>query len=150
MLARAHATTSGASSDLSGPGAAGQGGALLLARYLDVILVVASFPFVLLAGLPLFGYAVAAGGWIVIRFASEFLKRRAWSATDTRTRAALHLTAILGRVWLIALVVLLARFAGDNADGITAAVLMLAAFTVELVMSFVLRGPVPARGRERR
>jgi hypothetical protein len=123
---------------------------LLVARYLDVVLVIASAPFVLLAGLPLFGYAVAAGGWIVIRFASEFVKRRAWSATDTRTRAALHLTAILGRVWLIVLVVLLARFAGDNADGITAAVLVLAAFTVELVMSFALRGPGTGGIRGRR
>ena len=122
---------------------------LLLARYLDVVLVVASAPFVLLAGLPLFGYVLAAGGWITIRFGAEYVKRRAWSATDTRTRAALHLTAILGRVWLIALVVLLARFAGSNSDGIMAAVVVLAAFTVELAMSFVFRAPssAPAGGR---
>jgi hypothetical protein len=149
MLARAHATTPGASSDLPGSAPSG-GGVLLLARYLDVVLVVASAPFVLLAGLPLFGYLLAAGGWIAIRFASEYLKRRAWSATDTRTRAALFLTAILGRVWLIVLVVLLARFGGSNADGIMAAVVVLAAFTVELAMSFVLRGPSAAAARGHR
>lgn len=135
MLARANATQPGAPGDLPG--------ALALARYLDVVLVVASAPFVLLAGMPRLGYGLAAGGWIVIRFGSEYIKRRAWSATDTRSRAALHVTAILGRVWLIALVVLAARFAGRNSDGITAAIVVLAAFTVELMTSFVLRGPVP-------
>jgi len=111
----------------------------MAARYLDVVLVIASAPFVLLAGMPRLGYVLGAGGWIVIRFASEIVKRRAWSAQDTRSRAALHLAAILGRVWLIAAVILAARFGGDNADGITAAVVVLCAFTVELAMSFVFR-----------
>jgi hypothetical protein len=145
MLARAQATTPGASSDPATAGPIGHGrGALLFLRYLDVVLVITSAPFVLLAGMPRLGYAIGAGGWIAIRFASEFLKRRAFAARDTRTRAALMLAAILGRVWLIALLVLAARFAGGNAAGIMAAVVVLAAFTVELAMSFVLRGPSAA------
>ena len=139
MLARAHATTPGAPSDLGTPGGTGSR-ALLFARYLDVVLVIASAPFVLLGGLPRFGYLLAAGGWIVVRFAVEIIKRRAWSARATGARAALHLTAIFGRVWMITLVILVARFAGSNKDGITAAVVALAAFTVELVISVVLRG----------
>ena len=138
MLARASAT---------GPGA--QGGlpsGITFARYLDVCLVVASAPFVLLAGMPRLGYAIGAGGWIVTRFAVEVIKRRAWSAGTLRARAALHLAAILGRVWLIALVVLAARFGGGNPDGITAAVVVLAAFTVEFAMSFALRGTPPGSG----
>ena len=119
-------------------------------RYLDVVLVIASAPFVLLGGLPRLGYLVGGGGWIVIRFASEFLKRRAWATGSMRGRAALQLTAILGRVWLIALVVLVARFAGHNADGITAAVVVLAAFTVELVISIVLRGPLASNAAKSR
>jgi len=139
MPARAH---------VSHPGAPGDSPAwLLLARYLDVCLVVASAPFVLLAGMPRLGYALGAGGWIVVRFGVEFVRRRAWSARDTRSRAALHLVAILGRVWLIALVVLTARFAGHNSDGIMAAVVVLAAFTVELATSFILRPGPPAPRR---
>jgi len=145
MLARAHASTPRASSDLGGDDTQpGLGGALLLAHYLDVVLVIASAPFVLLGGLPRFGYLLAAGGWIVVRFAVEVVKRRAWSARGTGARAALHLTAIFGRVWMIALVILVARFAGSNADGITAAVVVLAAFTVELVISVALREPLAA------
>ena len=111
-------------------------------RYLDVCLVLASAPIVLLAKLPTLGYVIGAAGWIVTRFAVEIVKRRAWNAGNTRSRAALHLTAILGRVWLIAVVVLAARFGGHNDDGITAAVVVLVAFTVELVMSFILRGEI--------
>ena len=69
MLARAHVTTSGASTDLAarqggGDAAAPSAGALVLlalAHYLDIVLVVASAPFVLLAGLPEFGYAPRRG-----------------------------------------------------------------------------------------
>ena len=138
MHARAHVSP-------SHPGAPGQNvpAALIFARYLDVVLVIASAPFVLLAGMPRLGYALGAGGWIVVRFGVEVLKRKAWVAGDARTRAALHLSAILGRVWLIALVVIAARFAGHNSDGIMAAVVVLAAFTVELATSFVLRGSIP-------
>jgi hypothetical protein len=140
MLARAHATHSGVPRDDLPAG-------LIFARYLDVCLVVASAPLVLLAGMPRLGYALGAGGWIVVRFGVEWLKRRAWTASDARSRAALHLSAILGRVWMIALVVIAARFAGTKSDGIMAAVVVLAAFTVELATSFVLRPRPPASRR---
>jgi hypothetical protein len=145
MLARASATRPGAPTDQS-PGAP----SLTLLRYLDVVVVIASAPFVLLAGGPRFGYALGAGGWIVIRFAAELVKRRAWSARDTRSRSLLHLTAILGRVWLIAAVILLARFVGSNRDGIAAAIVVLVAFTVEFTIAVVLRGPLSAQAGESR
>ena len=139
MLARASATRPGAPTDQS-PGAP----SLTLLRYLDVVVVIASAPFVLLAGGPRLGYALGAGGWIVIRFVAEFVKRRAWSARDTRSRSLLHLGAIMGRVWLIAAVLLLARFAGSNRDGIAAAIVVLVAFTIEFTIAVVLRGPLSA------
>lgn len=111
------------------------------------MLVVAAAPIVLLAGLPALGYAIGAAGWIVTRFAVEAIKARAWRATDTRSRAALHLSAILGRVWLIALVVLGAHFIGHNSDGIAAAVVVLVAFTVELGTSMVFRREIVAASR---
>jgi hypothetical protein len=50
---------------------------------------------------------------------------------------------------MVALAILVARFAGSKGDGIMAAVLMLAAFTVYFVMSFFTRGgalgPAPTR-----
>jgi hypothetical protein len=145
MLVRAPATRPGPSAPApaASPGGGENAAVLTFARYLDVVLVVASAPFVLLAGMPTLGFVLGAVGWIVIRFGVEVIRRRAWAARDTRVRAVLHVTAIMGRVWLIAVVVLAARFGGHTDDGITAAVVVLAAFTVELAMSFVLRGPMP-------
>jgi hypothetical protein len=61
---------------------------------------------------------------------------------------------MMGRVWLVALAIILARAAGGKDDGIMAAALVLAAFTVYFVMSFVthegpLQGPAGAPGRAR-
>ena len=106
--------------------------------------MLASAPFVFLAHMPQLGYVIGAGGWLVTRFASEAIKRRAWAAQTTRARAVLHVTAILGRIWLIAAVILAARFGGHNSDGITAAVVALAAFTVELAISIALRSQLAA------
>jgi hypothetical protein len=154
MLARAHHTPSRRSADRAAttPAAAGtitpvageSGAALLLVRYLDVWLVLASVPFGLVANTPRLGFAIGAATWIVTRVGVVFVKRAAWTARDLRMRAALQLTAILGRVWIVAAAVLLARFAGGNSDGIAAACVVLAAFTVELVMSLVLRSGPPA------
>jgi hypothetical protein len=127
-------------------GASGDGAALAVAfvRYLDVVLVIASTPFVILAGLPAAGFAIGAATWIVTRFAVGVLEGRAWGALNPNVRTALHLAAILGRVWLVALAVLLARFAIGTPDGIAAAVVVLAAYTVELVTKITLRGQITA------
>jgi hypothetical protein len=125
-------------------GADGAALALAFIRYLDVVLVVAATPFVLLAGLPAAGFAIGAATWIVTRFGVGVLERRAWNARDARVRTALHLAAILGRVWLVALAVILARYTIGTSDGIAAAVVVLAAYTVELVTKLMLRGPIRA------
>ena len=54
----------------------------MFARYLDVMLVIASAPFVLLAGMPRLGYLIGAGGWIVIA-----LRRRVSSSAAPGARA---------------------------------------------------------------
>jgi hypothetical protein len=147
----AHATRSDGhvtplTTDPASTGEDGDGAALAVAfiRYLDIVLVLASTPFVLLTSLPKAGFAIGAAAWIVTRLGVAYVERHAWSARDFRVRAALHLVAILGRVWLVGLAVLVARFAIGIPDGIAAAVVVLAAFTVELVVKVVLRGPITA------
>jgi hypothetical protein len=61
-----------------------------------------------------------------------------------RVRTALHLGSILGRVWFVALAVILARFAIGTSDGVAAAVVVLAAYTVELVTKVTLRKSITA------
>jgi hypothetical protein len=114
-------------------------------RYLDVCLVLATAPFVLVGGMPTLGYVIGAGAWILTRAGTAFLHAQARRASDAKVRAGLMVTALLGRVWLIALAVILARYAGSKNDGVMAAALVLGAFTVYLAMSFVTRdGPMGA------
>jgi hypothetical protein len=114
-------------------------------RYLDVCLVLATAPVVIAGGLPLTGYLIAAAAWILTRLAAAFLQAQARRAGDMKIKAGLQLAGMMGRVWIVALAVILARVAGGKDDGIMAAALMLAAFTVYFAMSFVTRdGPTRA------
>jgi hypothetical protein len=121
---------------------------VILLRYLDVCLVLATGPFVLIGGMPALGYAVGAGAWIVTRAGTAFAHAQARRAGDVKVRAGLLAAGLLGRVWLVAAAVILARYAGGRDDGIMAAVLVLAAFTVYLAMSFITReGPLQSAPR---
>lgn len=120
-------------------------------RYLDVCLVLATAPFVLVGGMPLFGYLVGAAAWVLTRLGTAYLHERARRVGDPKLRAGLQVGGMMGRIWIVAFAVLLARFAGGKADGIMAAALVLAAFTIYFVMSFITReglqsGP-SSRGR---
>jgi hypothetical protein len=114
-------------------------------RYLDVCLVLATAPFVLVGGLPLAGYLIGACAWLLTRAGTAFIHARARRVSDPKIRAGLQVAGMMGRVWIVALAVILARYAGSRDDGIMAAALVLAAFTVYFLMSFITReGPLPA------
>jgi quinol-cytochrome oxidoreductase complex cytochrome b subunit len=107
-------------------------------RFIDVGLVVATAPFVAIAGLPAIGYAFGAAAWIVSRLGAEWLDRRA-SDGDVRQRVGYHVAGMMARVWIVVLAVVAARFAGDRDDGVTAAILVIAAFTVYFATSMLVR-----------
>jgi hypothetical protein len=117
-----------------------------------VCLVLATAPFVLVAGMPVVGYVIGAGAWLFTRVGVTFLGAQAARVGDAKVRAGLQVASMMGRIWLVALAVILARYVGGRDDGIMAAALVLAAFTVYFAMSFVTRdgplrrGPGP-RGR---
>jgi hypothetical protein len=119
---------------------------MIFLRYLDVCLVLATAPFVFAAGMPVFGYLVGACAWLTTRLAVEALHARALRSSDPRIRAGLAVGVMMGRVWVIVLAVILARYAGSKDDGIMAAALVLAAFTVYFMLTLVLRG---GRGLDR-
>lgn len=123
---------------------------MVLLRYLDVCLVLATAPFVLIAGLPLFGYLVATAAWLLTRLGTTFVQERALRIGDAKVRAGMQVGSMMGRIWIVVLAILLARFVGGKDDGIMAAALLLGAFTVYFVMSFFTRNPLtpkpPAHG----
>ena len=112
---------------------------LLLFRWLDVVLVVLAAPFVVLAGLPELGYAVGATAWIVNRVFGAAVERYARSRGNVREAVGLNLAALIARTWLVGLTILAVGLAGDREDGLMAAVLLLAAFTLYFVTSLLLR-----------
>ena len=112
---------------------------LVFVRYLDVALVVLAAPFVILMGLPVLGYTVGAVAWIANRAIGVAVERVAARQGDVRRAVGLNLGALIARSWLVGLSILAVGLAGDREDGLTAAVLMLAAFTLYFVTSLLLR-----------
>lgn len=109
-------------------------------RYLDICLVLAAAPIVIAGGLPLLGYAIGAAAWLLTRLAAAWVYARALRTDDPRVRAGLQVGTMMGRVWLVALAIVLARDAGSNGDGVTAAVVALTAFTIYFALNIATRG----------
>ena len=112
---------------------------LLLFRWLDVILVVLFAPFVVLMDLPVLGYAVGAAVWIVNRVFGAAVEHYARTRGNVRQAVGLNLAALIARSWLVGLTILAVGLAGDREDGLMAAFLLLAAFTLYFVTSLLLR-----------
>jgi hypothetical protein len=107
-------------------------------RYLDVVLIVLAAPFVVLLDLPVLGYAVGAVVWIVARVLEAALEHTARS-TDVRRAIGVKVGSMVGRTWLIGIGILAVGLAAEREDGFTAAVVCLAAYTVHLATSLILR-----------
>jgi hypothetical protein len=107
-------------------------------RYLDVVLIVLAAPFVVLLDLPVLGYAVGAGVWILTRVLEAMLEQSA-RRSDVRRAIGVKVGSMIGRVWLIGIGILAVGLAADREDGFTAAVVCLAAYTVHLATTLILR-----------
>jgi hypothetical protein len=118
-------------------------------RYGDLVLLALALPVFLIAGLPMLGYAAAAGAWVAARAIEAVALRRSARALgggDRRAAVGTLAAATLARVWLIALVVLLVGIAEREA-GLAAAVLAVVVFTFHLGALFLgrLLGPEEER-----
>jgi hypothetical protein len=107
-------------------------------RHLDVVLVVLAAPFVILLGLPVVGYLVGAGVWIAQRVLEAVLDRAGRHA-DVRRAIGIKVASMIGRTWLIGIGILAVGLAGEREDGFTAALLCLAAYTIHLATTLLLR-----------
>lgn len=109
-----------------------------LIAYLDVVLVVLAAPIVLLTGGSALGYGVGAGAWLALRVVGVAVNR-ALVGAEARRDISLRLAYMLGRLFLLALAVILARRSNGQSAGLTALVVVVAAFTVQLITSAVNR-----------
>ncbi len=111
-------------------------------RYLDLALLVAALPVFIAADLPMAGYAVVAGVWLVL-YGIEIGANRAIAGAAARKdrRAAMGWLGATGlaRAWIVALAVLIVGLAAGKHAGLAAAVLAVILFTVHLGSRVLLR-----------
>ena len=101
-------------------------------RFADLAVLAIALPVFLLAGLPMLGYAVAAVAWLAasaMQIASERHVKRSIAAGRRNSAMGAMAAATLGRVWLVALAILLVGLA-DREAGLAAAVLAAVLVTV--------------------
>jgi len=100
-------------------------------RWLDIAVLLLALPIFIALEAPLVGYAVCGGAWLVGRAAHLAAERHAATAlAEGNRRGALGTmaAATLGRVWLVALAVLLVGLSNEDA-GLAAALLAAAVVT---------------------
>jgi len=115
----------------------------LLWGNLDLLLVVALVVPALSLGAPTLGLLLGAGGWIVQRLVMAFDRRLIRKASDPVKQVAANLAEAFGRIWLLAGAIVLAAVLGERADGLTASVVIFAAYSVAFIIRLI-SGP-PAR-----
>jgi hypothetical protein len=117
----------------------------MLLRYFDVALLVVAAPVMLLIGVPAAGYGIAAGAWIALRGVGIAVERGAGAIADARGEVGLRLGYMLGRLFTLAVVIILVRQDSGRDAGLTALVVIVFAFTVQLAVSALTRGSRGAR-----
>ena len=112
---------------------------LTLVRYLDIVALAAALPLFLLAGLPMLGYTVAAGAWLVQRAINGLAQAKAKASDDPRTVVGLLAGSMIGRGWLTAGAIMAVGLAGAREDGLAAAILCIALFSIYFPMQMIAR-----------
>jgi hypothetical protein len=107
-------------------------------RNIDVPVLALALVLFLAAGWPLLGWLTGAGAWAIQRAVSELAMRKAEKSTDPRTKVGLLAGSMIGRGWLVSGIIIAVGL-GNNDAGLSAAVLFLAVFTLQLTMTMAMR-----------
>jgi hypothetical protein len=111
---------------------------MIFLRYLDLVILALALPVFLVAGLPLLGWGAAAAGWLAQRAIQLYANRKAVAADDPRKTVGIITGSMIGRAWLVALIIFAAGLQ-ENDAGLAAAVLVIVLFTVYFTVSLILR-----------
>jgi hypothetical protein len=113
-------------------------------KYLDLVVVaIATIP-ALALGAPVFGFLVGAVAWFAQRALQAFDLRQTAKIDESVRRAGIRTFEAFGRIWLMAGAIVLADVAGTRRDGLTAALVICAAYSVAFVVR-LMSGPPPER-----
>jgi phosphotransferase system glucose/maltose/N-acetylglucosamine-specific IIC component len=114
--------------------------------YVDVVLVLVAAPIMLLIGVPADGYGIAGGAWIALRALGVAVERFAAATPDVNHQIGVRMGYMLGRLFALAIVVILVRKSDGQNAGLAALAVIVFAFTVQLVLSAFTR-PRSSSGR---
>ena len=106
----------------------------------------------LLIGVSAPGYGIAAGAWIALRALGVAVDRYATSTTEANRQIGIRMGYMLGRLFTLAIVVILVRKSDGQDAGIAAIAVVVFAFTVHLFISAFnrpRRAPAAPRPRPR-
>jgi hypothetical protein len=115
-----------------------------LSRYLDVIVVVLGAAVALPLGASVGGYAIGAGTWLAQRLIQALDAHFIAKVKAPVRHLGYSLFEAFGRIWLLAGGIIVAIVVGGRAYGLTAALVILAAYTVSFATR-VASGPPAQR-----
>jgi len=107
--------------------------------YFDVLVLVVAAPIMLLIGVPASGYLIGAAAWIVLRLIGIVVERVASQTTDANRAISLRLGYMLGRLFALAIAVILVRKSDGQDAGLACLAVIVVAFTIQLVTSALTR-----------
>jgi hypothetical protein len=113
----------------------------LLFANLDLILLVPGVVLALALGAPAFGVLVGAGAWLLQRVVAVADRRAIVRTAEPGSRLGLNFIDAFARIWLLAVGIMVAGAAGSRHDGLAAALVILAGYSVAFAVRI-------ARGRE--
>ena len=116
----------------------------VLLRYFDIVLLLVAAPILILIGVSAVGYGVGAGAWIALRLVGVAVDRYASEVREFGRSTGLRLGYMLGRLFALAIAVILVRKAYGQDAGLTCLAVLVVAFTVQLAVSALTR---PRRSR---
>lgn len=107
--------------------------------YFDVMVLVVAAPIMLLIGVPAAGYGIGAGAWIALRVLGVGVERAAAATPVMNRQVGLRLGYMLGRLFTLAIVVILVRKSDGQNAGLACLAVIVFAFTVQLATSALTR-----------
>jgi hypothetical protein len=108
-------------------------------RYFDVIVLIVAAPIMLLMGVPASGYLIGAGAWIVLRLIGVAIDRLAVTTPEANRAVGLRLGYMLGRLFALAIAVILVRKSDGQDAGLACLAVIVVAFTIQLFTSALTR-----------
>ncbi len=118
-------------------------------QFLDVIFVVIAGIIALVLGAPALGVTIGVIAWILQRGLQIVDRRLTAGVEDSLRRAGIRSAEAFGRIWLLAGAIIVAAVVGGRKDGLAAAIVVFAAYSLAFVIR-VMSGPPQERNLDGR